>query len=572
MLIRPRHSNYKVVSLVLRRMRAPLIVLISAYAVSVLGFVLIPGVDDRGDPWHMSFFHAFYFVSYMATTIGFGEIPYPFTNAQRMWTTFSVYLTVIAWLYAIGKILALAQDPALQRAITENRFVRNVRQIRDPFYLICGYGDTGTLITKALTQRGLRAVVIDIKQDRINELLLTELDVYVPGLCADAGDPNTLRNAGLKSPFCVGILALTNGDHTNLEIAISGKLLNPSLRVICRAETEATQANMASFGTDYVINPFEAFAEEMATALHSPELHRVFDWLTQLPRTPLTRHTPPPAGHWILCGYGRFGRSMDKHLKRQGVSTTIVEADPVSTQCEGACIVGKGTEAVTLLAADVKHAAGIVAGTNDDADNLSILMTAKELNPELYTVARQNKRGNDLVFAAIESNHVMQYSEVVTLKVLALVTTPLLYEFLRLLKQQGNDLAREVIPRIEQVCDQIVPDIWTLHINYKSALAVTHAIENGRSVQLGHLTSDPRARERQLRCLPLLIRRGEESILLPEVNEPLQSGDQILLCGRYGISELMRWTLQNHNTLRYIESGETRPDGYIWRWFARQRS
>lgn len=568
MLKRPQKSIHKVFSLVLRRLRAPLIVLITVYAISVLGMVLIPGIDENGNTWHMSFFHAFYFVSYMATTIGFGEIPYAFTDAQRLWTTITIYLTVTSWLYAIGKILALTQDSALQRAVTENRFFRNVRQIHEPFYLICGYGDTGSLVTKALSQRSLRAVAIDIKQDRIDELLLTDLDVFVPGLCADAGDPNNLQTAGLKSPFCVGVIALTNSDHTNLEVAIAAKLLHPSARVICRAETASTQANMASFGTDHVINPFEAFAEEMAISLHSPELHLIFDWLTQLPHSPLSRYDPPPQGRWILCGYGRFGRSIDKHLKRLGVTTTIVEADPVGTNCEGACIVGKGTEAVTLLAADVTKVVGIVAGTNNDADNLSILMTAKELNPDLYTVARQNRRGNDVIFEAIKSNHVMQHSEVVTLKVLAIVTTPLLNEFLKLIKQQGNDLAVEVVPKIERVCDNIVPDIWTIQINYKSALAVTYAIEHGRTIQLGHLTSNPRERERQLRCLPLLIKRKDEIILLPEVNEKIEAGDQILLCGRYGASDLMHWTLQNHNVLRYIETGETRPDGFIWRKLA----
>ena len=569
MLIRPPKSIHKVFSLVMRRMRAPLIILIVVYAISVLGMVLIPGVDDQGQPWHMGFFHAFYFVSYMATTIGFGEIPYAFTDAQRLWATITLYLTVIAWLYAIGNILALIQDPALKQAMTENRFFRNVQEIREPFYLVCGYGDTGTLVTKALTQRGFRAVAIDIKQERINELSLTEFDIFVPGMCADAGNPNNLQTAGLKSPFCIGVIALTNSDHTNLEIAITAKLLNPSLRVICRAETEATQANMASFGTDHVINPFEAFAEEMAIALHSPELHLIFDWLTHLPHTPLSEYDSPPPGNWILCGYGRFGRSIDKYLKRQGVTTTIVEADPVGTNCEGECVVGKGTEAITLLAADVKNAVGIVAGTNNDADNLSILMTAKELNPDLYTVARQNRRGNDVIFEAIKSNHVMQHSEVVTLKVLSLVTAPLLYEFLKLVKHQGNDLAHELLPKIRDVANNVVPDIWTIHVNYKSALALTYAIEKERNILLGHLTSDPRDRDKQLRCLPLLIRRNGESILLPEVNEKLMTGDQLLFCGRYGASELMAWTLQNHNALRYIETGETRPDGYIWRKFAK---
>ncbi len=568
MLKRPQKSIHKVFLLVLRRLRAPLIVLITVYAISVLGMVLIPGVDDDGNTWHMGFFHAFYFVSYMATTIGFGEIPYAFTDAQRLWTTITLYLTVTAWLYAIGTILSLVQDSALQRAVTENRFFRSVRQIHEPFYLICGYGDTGSLVTKALTQRGLRAVTIDTKQDRINDLLLTDMEVFVPGLCADAGDPSNLQTAGLKSPFCVGVIALTNSDHTNLEIAIAARLLHPSARVICRAETESTQANMISFGTDHVINPFEAFAEEIAISLHSPELHLIFDWLTQLPHSPLSIYDAPPQGRWIVCGYGRFGRSIDKHLKRLGVSTTIIEADPSGTDCKGACIVGKGTEAVTLLAADVKNAVGIVAGTNDDADNLSILMTAKEINPDLYTVARQNRRSNDVIFEAIKSNHVMQHSEVVTLKVLSLVTTPLLYVFLKQIKQQGNDMAIELLPKIENVCDKVVPDIWTIQINYKSALAVTHAIEQDRTIQLGHLTSDPRDREQQLRCLPLLIKRKDEIILLPEVNEKIEVGDQILLCGQYGVSDLMGWTLQNHNTLRYIETGETRPDGFIWRKLA----
>ncbi len=62
----------------------------------------------------MDFFHAIYFVSFLGSTIGFGEIPYPFTDAQRMWTTFIIYLAAVGvWLYAIGSILTLIQDSGL---------------------------------------------------------------------------------------------------------------------------------------------------------------------------------------------------------------------------------------------------------------------------------------------------------------------------------------------------------------------------------------------------------------------------------------------------------------------------
>ncbi len=112
--------------LLLRRLRAPIILIMVVYAISILGFVLIPGVDDEGNRWRMDFFHAFYFVSYMGTTIGFGELPYPFTTGQRVWATITIYTTVVSWLYSIGKIFALLQDPSLNRLLAQNTFARQV--------------------------------------------------------------------------------------------------------------------------------------------------------------------------------------------------------------------------------------------------------------------------------------------------------------------------------------------------------------------------------------------------------------------------------------------------------------
>src|SRR3954471_4927665 len=81
--------------LVLRRMRAPLITLILIFAVSVLGLSLITGVDDAGQPYRLSIFESFYVVSYTATTSGCGVLPYPFTDAQRLWVIGTIYLSVI---------------------------------------------------------------------------------------------------------------------------------------------------------------------------------------------------------------------------------------------------------------------------------------------------------------------------------------------------------------------------------------------------------------------------------------------------------------------------------------------
>ena len=118
--------------LILRRMRAPLITLILVYAISVLGLTLIPGVDDQGQPVRLSFFHAFYFMSYTATTIGFGEVPYEFSDPQRLWVTLCIYLSVIGWAYSIGTLLTLLQDQNFRSAVRLQRFARAIQRLREP--------------------------------------------------------------------------------------------------------------------------------------------------------------------------------------------------------------------------------------------------------------------------------------------------------------------------------------------------------------------------------------------------------------------------------------------------------
>ena len=107
----------EVLFVILRRLRRPLIVLIIAYAVSVWGLVLIPGVDENGHDVRLGFFHALYFISYTATTIGFGELPNTFTDLQRAWTIVCIYLCVVAWAYALGSIFHLSQDQTLRDAV-----------------------------------------------------------------------------------------------------------------------------------------------------------------------------------------------------------------------------------------------------------------------------------------------------------------------------------------------------------------------------------------------------------------------------------------------------------------------
>jgi Trk K+ transport system NAD-binding subunit len=558
-----------IVFLIIRRMRQPLLTLIVVYTVSILGLVLIPGADDQGNLHHLSIFHAFYFVSYMATTIGFGEIPYAFTDAQRMWVSLSVYASVTAWIYALGTVLALVQDRNFQQALAEHRFARRIRKMREPFHLVCGYGETGSALVHALTERGQHAVVIDIDETRTTYLQLQDLREFVPGLHGDAGSTRHLREAGLQHPACAGVVALTNDNEVNLKIAITSKLLSPSLRVICRADSRAIEDNMASFGTDHIVDPFDTFAAHLAVAFQAPCLFLLQRWLTGLEGMALDEPVYPPRnGHWIVCGYGRFGKAICRRLIGEGLKVVVIEADPERTGRPGHDFVsGLGTEAVTLQEAGVEDAAGLVAGTDDDANNLSIVMTARDLNHDLFVVIRQNEHANEDIMAAVRADMVMHPSAIIADKIRVLLATPMLYEFTSLALYEDEPWACELVSRISALVQEQVPAICEWRLDADEAPAAHAYCSRGGVLTVADLLRDAWDRERQLEAIVLLIRRANDRLLLPGPELTLNPGDHLLVCGSRAALRRMQWTVSLDQTLHYVRTGVDEPQGWLWRRF-----
>ena len=552
--------------MILRRMRAPLIFLILSHAVSILGMTLVPGVDAAGKPAPpMDFFHAFYVVTYTATTIGFGELPGAFSEAQRAWITVVIYMTVTVWLYSIGSILSLLQDPALLRVARYNRFSARIKHLHQPFYLIAGCGETGSLLMHALDSRNQQAVVLDIDPERVGTLELGQYHLDIPALTADASVPENLLAAGLLNPHCAGVIALTNDDRANLSVAVTVKLLRPELPVLCRADSLETAANMASFGTDEVVVAFEVFGEHLAMAVNSPGHHLLYEWLTGVPGEPLTEPLEPPRGKWVMCGYGRFGKAITHHLKQVGIELVVVEATPDETGCDD-CIVGNGTEARTLLEAGVDQAVGIVAGTDDDINNLSIAMTARELNPGLFTVLRQNRHANAPLFQRFQASVTMQPSSIVAHEFLSLLTTPLLSRFFNLIRTQDDAWVDVLISRIAAVLEHTVPEVWDVALTSSQTEAVWEAMRDGMPVPLHAFMIHPTDRSEALACIPLLLKRGETETLMPDPETLLLAGDHLLFCGERQARNLQSLGLYNFNVLSYLLTGQDAPGGKVWRW------
>jgi voltage-gated potassium channel len=554
--------------LVMRRMRTPLIVLIAIFAVGTLGLTLIDGQDAQGRPWRMGFFDAFYVMSYTASTIGFGEIPYAFTYNQRMWVTISIYLTVVGWAYAIGSLLALVQERSFRQALALQHFTRKVRRLGEPFLLIAGYGQTGELLARSLDALGRRFVVIDSDSGRIDDLYLDSYHADVPGLVADAGDPGHLAIAGLGHPYCEGVLAITDNDEANLAATQAAALLRPDLPVITRTVSPVMEARMQVFGSPTVINPFDRFGDHLRLALRAPASFQLLTWLESGPGEPLPkRGEPPSGGHWIVCGYGRFGKEVTHDLRAEGYDVTII--DPDDSADDPDAIVGRGYEPHVLTAVDVDRAAGFVAGTDNDTTNLSLVAAAHRANPRMFIAARQNKPASASLFEAVDLDALLVPAEVVAHEVYAQLSTPLLWRFLREMPAKGDDWADSVVGKLTNLCGKHLQSLWKVRLTAVEAPALRGVLESER-VPLGDLLRSPDDRDQRLHTVVLLVARGDDVHLAPSDDFAVTLDDELLLVGEPAARRLLDSTLLIDATREYVLHNRHVPSSWIWRKLTRR--
>ena len=156
----------------------------------------------------------------------------------------------------------------------------------------------------------------------------------------------------------------------------------------------------------------------------------------------------PSSGHWIICAAGRMAETMVEAFIREQIPFCLVSARAPGGRGDWPWIQGIGTEAQTLREARISDAVGIIAGTDDDGDNLSILLTAQSENPNLVTVARRNRSTSEPVFGQGHFSFVLREGRIIAQEIYARITTPLLHQFLGQLEVMPEPLVNEIIEKL----------------------------------------------------------------------------------------------------------------------------
>ncbi len=98
------------------------------------------------------------------------------------------------------------------------------------------------------------------------------------------------------------------------------------------------------------------------------------------------------SGHYLLCGFGRVGRSAAAELQRTGVPFVVMDRNPdkVEWAIKSGClaVVADCARDEMLREVGITRAKGLIAALSSDADNLFLILSAKTLNPMLNVSVR----------------------------------------------------------------------------------------------------------------------------------------------------------------------------------------
>jgi voltage-gated potassium channel len=96
--------------------------------------------------------------------------------------------------------------------------------------------------------------------------------------------------------------------------------------------------------------------------------------------------------HVIICGFGRNGKESAQILRNNDIPFVVIESreeSEIDSNFKVHYLVkGNGTKDEVLLEAGIKHAKAIITTLPVDADNLFLVLSARQLNPALKIISR----------------------------------------------------------------------------------------------------------------------------------------------------------------------------------------
>lgn len=166
------------------------------------------------------------------------------------------------------------------------------------------------------------------------------------------------------------------------------------------------------------------------------------------------------SNHVIVCGYGRNGRRAAKKLKAYKQDFVVLESSEeiieqhLKNDEDVLYIKGDATQDDVLMKAGITRAKSILSTLSKDADNLYVVITARDLNPKLTIISRAATESADKKLKAVGADHVVMPEGVGGGHMATLVMSPNIVDFLDHLSIDGSSAINLEEVEVCQITDQ----------------------------------------------------------------------------------------------------------------------
>lgn len=153
--------------------------------------------------------------------------------------------------------------------------------------------------------------------------------------------------------------------------------------------------------------------------------------------------------HYIICGYGRMGKIISKELKAENKNIVVIEkkTDILEEKEDIILLQGDATKDEILKRVGIEKAKCLISVLSTDAENLFVVLSARELNPNLLIIARAGEEGSEQKLIRAGADRVVSPYHIGGLRIAHSVLKPAVVDFIEFATKSGNiDLQMEELP------------------------------------------------------------------------------------------------------------------------------
>ncbi len=227
--------------------------------------------------------------------------------------------------------------------------------------------------------------------------------------------------------------------------------------------------------------------------------------------------------HVIICGFGRMGQILTRKLTDAQVPFVVIDnnVDRIEqAESQGYLVyLGNATDDTVLYKAGIESARALATVLPDDAANVFITLTARELNPKLMILSRGELPSTEKKLRLAGADQVVLPASISAMRMAHMITHPATIDFFS--QGDGRNTLNELLGRMDIQMDELA-------ISPKSGM-------------IGATIADIEIRGKGTMIIVALRRVDGTVITHPEQMTILNEGDAVIVMGhRSDIPQIMR--------------------------------